>query len=398
MRIAFITPEFVTDYPDGGGLGNYLYRMGRLLLERGHNVEVFVSSYLKPRTLMHDGIRVERVPPLKRNIAMKLLRRMSLVSGVEYPVSLVLQARALAAAMERKHEESPFDIVQSSDYLAVGLGVRRRTGRVHVIRCSTAVDLYNEIDGMNSRSAQWRERLELYAMRKADKVFAPSRFVAEHYRNKHGIPVDVLRPPFAIEVAPAAEPLCGLPERFLVHFGQLRRRKGMHWLGEALKQSFEIEPSLRMVWVGEDKSRELGEVLSGLGRHRSKVQALQPLPKPELYALLQRADAAVLPSLVDNLPNTVIESLTFGIPVIGTHGASIDELVEPGLTGELVFPGDVEGLASAIVRTWRGQTTVRKGFAWRASIADEMQPKRAVENLLQRAAVAPPGDIWEGQS
>lgn len=383
MRIAFITPEFVTDYPDGGGLGNYLYRMGKLLVGRGHSVEVFVSGYLNPRILMHDGIRVERVLPPYRNVAMKILRQMRLVSGAEHPVSLLLQARALAAAMERRHRESPFDIVQSADYLAVGLAVRRRPGRIHVVRCSTAADLYNEIDGANSRGRRCRERMERRAMRNADKVFAPSRFVAEHYRNKYGIPVEVLRPPFDIEVAPAAEPPCDLPARFLVHFGQLKRRKGTHWLGEALKRSFEMEPALRMVFVGKHRSDELGRVLAGLGTHRSKVQALQPLAKPELYALLQRADAAVLPSLVDNLPNTVIESLTLGIPVIGTHGASIDELVEPGVTGELVLPGDVEGLASAVVRTWRGQSAVRKGFAWRGGLAEEMRPERAVESFLK---------------
>ena len=124
------------------------------------------------------------------------------------------------------------------------------------------------------------ESLERKAMRKADKAFAPSRFVAEHYRNRHGISVEVLRPPFAIEVAPAAEPPCGLPERFFVHFGQLRRRKGTHWLGEALKQSFEMESSLRMVWVGKHHSAKLESVLAGLGTHRPKVQVLQPLPKP----------------------------------------------------------------------------------------------------------------------
>jgi glycogen(starch) synthase len=390
MRIAFITPEFVTDYPDGGGLGNYLYRMGRLLTERGHNVEVFVSSSLKPRVVMHDGIRVERVPPAQRNVAMKILRRM-LISGAEYRLSFFLQARALAAAMERRHRESPFDVVQSADCFAVGLAVRRRAGRIHVVRCSTARDMYNEIDGANSRGAHWWESLERRAMRKADKVFAPSRFVAEHYGNKYGIPVEVLRPPFDLEVAPAAEPPCGLPERFLVHFGQLRRRKGTHWLAEALKRSFEMEPSLRMVWVGRPSSDELGRVLAGLGTHRSKVQALQPLPKPELYALLQRADAAVLPSLVDNLPNTVIESLTLGIPVIGTRGASIDELVEPGVTGELVSPGDVEGLASAVVRTWRGQSAVRKGFTWRGGLAEDMRPEKAVESFLKLT------NCWNGK-
>jgi glycosyltransferase involved in cell wall biosynthesis len=137
-----------------------------------------------------------------------------------------------------------------------------------------------------------------------------------------------------------------------------------------------------MVWVGKGDFKELSSLLAGLGRHRSKVLALYPLTKPELYAVLQRAEAAVLPSLCDNLPNTVIESLMLGIPVIGTRGASIDELVEQGVTGELVAQGDVEGLAAALVRVWRGQSQARKGFAWWGGIAEEMRPDTAVENLL----------------
>jgi glycosyltransferase involved in cell wall biosynthesis len=51
----------------------------------------------------------------------------------------------------------------------------------------------------------------------------------------------------------------------------------------------------------------------------NRIHVTGSLSKSELYAVLQRADAAVLPSQVDNLPNTVIESLMFGIPVIGSR-------------------------------------------------------------------------------
>ncbi len=115
---------------------------------------------------------------------------------------------------------------------------------------------------------------------------------------------------------------------------------------------------------------------------------LGALPKPQLYAVLRGAEAAVLPSLVDNLPNTVIESLMLGLPVIGSAGASIDELIEPGITGELVPLGDVPALAAALVRFWRGQSPVRKGFLWRSPIAREMEPPNSVESLLQLAESA----------
>ena len=79
----------------------------------------------------------------------------------------------------------------------------------------------------------------------------------------------------------------------------------------------------------------------------------------------------MLPSQVDNLPNTVIESLSLGIPVLGSRGASIDELVEEGRTGHLVELGDVHGLAETLVRMWLKRSPVAKGFTWQSAIADE---------------------------
>lgn len=393
MRIAFITPQFVTDLRNAGGLGNYLFRIGKLLVERGHQVEVFVSSTLEPRVIMHARIRVERVSPIAATLWARIARNISRVVGMTYAFDLAMQAYVLAAAMQRRHWTAPFDIVQSADYLAVGLAVRPARGRIHLVRCSTAADLWNEVYGKRSKDQKWRERMERATLRRADRAYAPSRFVAEHYRSRYGIPVDVLRPPLGLEVAPSSDPPCGLPDRFLLHFGSyLGEKTGTPWLSEALRVAFEMEPSLRMVWVGRGVFDEIAGFQDSLGQHRSKLQILYPLLKPDLYAVLQRADATVLPSLVDNLPNTAIESLTLGVPVIGTRGASIDELVEEGVTGHLVPPGDVEGLAWAIVRFWRGESAVRKGFTWRGGIVDEMHPETAIENLLQLAGVASPVD------
>ena len=56
-RIALLTPEFVTEYADGGGLGNYLHRFARSLTAAGHNVEIFVSSQSPSGVIDMDGIR-----------------------------------------------------------------------------------------------------------------------------------------------------------------------------------------------------------------------------------------------------------------------------------------------------------------------------------------------------
>ena len=58
MKIAFLTPEFVTEYGFGGGLGNYLNRFTKELVKRGHQVEIFVSSQKPEETILGVEISI----------------------------------------------------------------------------------------------------------------------------------------------------------------------------------------------------------------------------------------------------------------------------------------------------------------------------------------------------
>jgi glycosyltransferase involved in cell wall biosynthesis len=61
------------------------------------------------------------------------------------------------------------------------------------------------------------------------------------------------------------------------------------------------------------------------------------------------ADILVAPSLQDNLPNTVLESISCGTPVVGFAVGGIPDMVRPGLTGLLAAPGDSGDLRRAIL-------------------------------------------------
>lgn len=67
-----------------------------------------------------------------------------------------------------------------------------------------------------------------------------------------------------------------------------------------------------------------------------------------LSLVYSSADVFVIPSLQDNLPNTVLEALSCGIPVVGFDVGGIPDVVRPGLTGELVAPDDVGAMAYKI--------------------------------------------------
>jgi len=135
--------------------------------------------------------------------------------------------------------------------------------------------------------------------------------------------------------------------------------------------------------VGRDESRELGDSLATLGEYRSNVLALHPLPKPLLYGVLKGARAAILPSLADNLPNASIESLQHGVPIIGSNGASLDEIVEVGVTGELAELGNIQELSDLIVKFWQEKSAVLPGFVWEGFPGHSNSTTRLLEFLGQ---------------
>jgi glycosyltransferase involved in cell wall biosynthesis len=69
-----------------------------------------------------------------------------------------------------------------------------------------------------------------------------------------------------------------------------------------------------------------------------------------LAALYSASDLFLIPSLEDNLPNTVIEAMACGTPVVGFNVGGIPDMVRSGETGLLVDAGDASALSGAVRR------------------------------------------------
>ncbi len=74
------------------------------------------------------------------------------------------------------------------------------------------------------------------------------------------------------------------------------------------------------------------------------------LDRPEIAALYAGADAMINPSTVDNMPNSVIEALACGVPVVSTEVGGVPFIVSHEESALLVPPGDERALADAILR------------------------------------------------
>ncbi|MER3412013.1 MAG: hypothetical protein C4305_06770, partial [Thermoleophilia bacterium] len=126
----------------------------------------------------------------------------------------------------------------------------------------------------------------------------------------------------------------------------------------------------------------------GLG---DRVRFLGPLPRQRVLELFRAADATVLSSTWENFPHAVIESLAVGTPVIATRVGGVAEVVEEGVNGLLVPPGDAQALAQAI-RRLLAEPGLRQQLAAKAEDSVARFSPQAVygriESLLLEAAGA----------
>ena len=114
--------------------------------------------------------------------------------------------------------------------------------------------------------------------------------------------------------------------------------------------------------------------------------------RDDVPAILARADAACLPS-AEGVPNAIIEAMAARLPIVATSVGGNPELVEHGVTGHLVPPGDADALAAALIALLRDPAGARamgaRGRARAASqlLIDRMQ--RGYLDLYQRVLESP---------
>jgi len=189
----------------------------------------------------------------------------------------------------------------------------------------------------------WRLRLYVDGV---DQFLAPSRFLAERFA-EFGFPMDKMAvlPNFTtLDVDPAVE-----GDGSVLFAGRLVEVKGVRTLLEAWRRSKARKRSrLRIAGAGPLRP----EVLRFVAEHGlCEVELLGPLSPRELDERMSASSVVVIPSQwYENCPLVVLEAQARGRCVVASRIGGIPELVEDGVSGLLVPPGDESALALAIDR------------------------------------------------
>ena len=108
LRIAFATPEFVTENHFDGGLANYINRVSKKLADLGHDVHVVTLSQKDEDEFDHEGVMVHRVMLKPAWHTFNRLTRYSLATTLHW-LNFSTQAYR---KLKQLHRREPFHLIQ----------------------------------------------------------------------------------------------------------------------------------------------------------------------------------------------------------------------------------------------------------------------------------------------
>lgn len=138
------------------------------------------------------------------------------------------------------------------------------------------------------------------------------------------------------------------PTQFLF-LGRLGARKGVYDLLNAVALLVERRQAsgLHFLLAGDGEEAQVRAVIAEkqLQPYFTVLGWVPDHAKPDLF---RRVACLVLPSYHEGLPMAVLEAMAAGKVIVSTRVGGIPDLVEPGVNGFLLTPGDVAGLAGCL--------------------------------------------------
>ena len=212
--------------------------------------------------------------------------------------------------------------------------------------------------------------------RLADVVLAASGAVAERLGStrSHVVygPVDADPPAAAPPWTPDGAPVVGF-------VGRIEPRKGTLDLVRAAPAIRAGAPGARVMVVGDDPYRTDPAYTAAVTGSREVEHHGWVTNAP---GLMRHLDVLVLPSYDEPFGTVLAEAMAVGTPVVATRVGGLAEVVEDGVSGRLVAPGDPAGLAAAVLEVLRDRDRMGAAARERARRFDRDRYAERVERLL----------------
>ena len=323
--------------------------------------------------------------------------------------------------LSEQHDERPFDVIHFAECnghgyftaLSSRLGLQFRDAAVCLTTHSSTEWIFESnhvpFDSYYNLSTDWIERR---SVEDCDVLIGPSLYLHQYMRSRDWTLPDTVHQQQYVQPhaarAKAGLPLDPKPVDELVFFGRLETRKGLVNFCDALDEmaSHPDADGVEVTFLGKEATVEGVHARSYIARRSAKWKRhwriIDNLQQDEAVAYLQgEGRLALMPSVVDNSPNTVMECIGLGVPFLAARTGGIPELIHPrDVAASTFYHAEVAErgvpFAQALLRTCReGQRPARAAVdaatnetAWTrwhrqmATASDQFRTENAIPPVL----------------
>ena len=127
-----------------------------------------------------------------------------------------------------------------------------------------------------------------------------------------------------------------LKNRIILFVGQLTKRKGLHYLIEAMRLVHDKIKNARLLIIGEGNEKKALREMVTHYKLDNIVHFLGAQPHATAMRYMKTADIFVLPSLEEAFGIVLIEAMSQGLPIVATQVQGIPYIIKDGINGYLV--------------------------------------------------------------
>lgn len=358
MRIAFLAPEFM---PTWGGVGIYSVNLVREL-SKDHALELHVIT---PR---RGGLTEEEI---ERQFGNKIKVHQLTTANDTFFYNAKFQL-AVAREFSSLNERYSFDLIHSANLVHMPdiLLKFRKLGIPSVVTAHTTIG--GQVNGFLQGNRNFLKMapsekgsilayplisvLERIYLARTDHVITVShRFARQLKENGYHGTVDVTHNGILLDVfdyASVTDPLRDFPE--LAHItepmvlfaGRLITQKGIEVLVKAM--SALRGQGVHFVIAGTGDVPGFEKLIARYGIDKKNYTYLGFIDNQKLPALYKLCSLFVLPSFYENLPISILEAMSMKCCCIATDVGAVTEIIDDGVDGIIIEPGDSEALVEKI--------------------------------------------------
>lgn len=380
MNILFITTSFPTKGQPATGYPNYLLRVSLALINLGHT-PIILSAGINNGRRFDNGIEIRTVKYDYVDLDNKVLN---------YVVNSLRKSYTLNKEIKNIQSKRKIDIIQFTSLEGTALFYHGKTPAV--LRLSSYAKTYfSSYSTYTKTHVKVMSFMECLSSQKCNAIFAPCQITAQAFGKDTKRKVYTIETPFIEDVQVYDETYLKRnlkDKKYVLFFGTLYAEKGIKVISDCLERFLKKNRDYYFAFVGRDGKigeKSAGALLkSSAGKYKNRIVILPEMTHTYLYPIVKNADFVVLPSLMDNLPNACIEAMYFGKIVIGTAGASFEQLIDDKINGFLCNIGDSEDLLIKMQEVVELDSCRRKEIGINAQQrVDLLRPEKVVKQLVK---------------